>query len=367
MSHVLVVGAGLLGSAVAYHLARSGAAVTVLERGRPGGGTSGATFAWLNAQDKAPAAYFELNGDGITEHARLAAELGGDWHHPGGDLVIGTGDGVAAVRARIDRHAGLGYPVRTLSREELAALEPSIEPGDGELLIGHFHGEAWIDPPALIGRFLGIARARGATVRTGATVAGIAVDGGRAVGVDLADGSRLAADAVVVAAGPASPVVVATAGVELPMRPSPGLLVVSEPVAAGIGHVVHAGDVSLRPDGGGRVMLASRAVDATLEPGTRELAADAPAVAGILETGARLVPALRGVRAESVRIGIRSVPADGLPVAGFSQQVEGLYLLVTHSGATLAALLGRLVAAELLGRPEARLEPYRPTRPVAVA
>ena len=59
---------------------------------------------------------------------------------------------------------------------------------------------------------------------------------------------------------------------------------------------------------------------------------------------------------------VRSVATDGLPVAGYAPGVEGLYLLVTHSGATLAAILGRLVASELLGRHETKLETWRPAR-----
>jgi glycine/D-amino acid oxidase-like deaminating enzyme len=51
-----------------------------------------------------------------------------------------------------------------------------------------------------------------------------------------------------------------------------------------------------------------------------------------------------------------------MPVAGFVPGVDGLYLLVSHSGTTLAPILGELVAAELLGEPQAALEPYRPSR-----
>jgi glycine/D-amino acid oxidase-like deaminating enzyme len=367
MSRVLVVGAGLLGSAVTYHLARAGTAVTVVDAGRPGGGTSGASFAWLNAQDKTPEAYFALNVEGLAEHARLAATIGTDWFHPGGDLIVGRGEGIGAVHDRIARHAAQGYPVRSLTRYELLDLEPELEPGDGELVVGHFTDEAWIDPPILIGRLLAAARSGGAEVRPDAPVQQVLVAAGRAIGVELDGGERVNADTVVVAAGPASEAVASTAGVDLPMRPSPGLLVISEPIAAGIGHVVHAGDIALRPDGGGRLMLASRTVDAALDPATRSVAIDAEPVTAILERAARLVPALRGAQAESARIGIRSVPADGQPVVGFAPDVEGLYLLASHSGATLAALLGRLVATELAGRPEPVLEPYRPTRFAAVA
>ena len=60
--------------------------------------------------------------------------------------------------------------------------------------------------------------------------------------------------------------------------------------------------------------------------------------------------------------GIRSVAEDGQPVAGFAAELANLYLLVSHSGATLAPILGKLVAAELRGTPQAKLAPYRPDR-----
>ena len=106
MTRVVVVGAGLLGSSVAWHLARAGADVEVVEAGRPAGGTSGASFAWTNAQDKAPDHYFALNLAGIREYETLTGSLGNDWHHPGGDLVIARGDRIVLF---VTGH-GLKYP-----------------------------------------------------------------------------------------------------------------------------------------------------------------------------------------------------------------------------------------------------------------
>ena len=315
MIRVAIVGAGLLGSAVAYQLACRGATVTVLETDRPAAGTSGATFAWLNAQDKAPADYFALNVAGIAEYASLTPALGTDWHHPGGDLVLGRGAAIETLRERIARHEAQGYPVRTLDRAELAALEPGLDPGDDGLLVAHFHGEAWIDPPLLIGRLLEAAGAAGAHVRSGVTVEGFEVSGGHVTGTRLAGGERLAAEAVVLAAGPANERLAATVGVRLPMAPSPGLLALTEPVAVGLGHVVHAGDVAFRPDGGGRLMLSSRSIDAALEPATRELAPDAEPVAEVLARAARVVPALRR-RAGRARAGRGQIGPGGRSAGG---------------------------------------------------
>jgi glycine/D-amino acid oxidase-like deaminating enzyme len=367
VTRVVVVGAGLLGSSVAWHLARAGADVEVVEAGRPAGGTSGASFAWTNAQDKAPDHYFALNLAGIREYETLTGSLGADWHHPGGDLVIARGERIAALGERIDRHAAIGYPVRRLDRAALAALEPGLALGDDDLLGAHFHGEAWLDVPLLVGRLLDDARRRGTRVRTATPVEGFTVEGGRVAGIGLSNGETLAADLVVLAGGPGTERLAGLAGAALPMAPSPGLLAISEPVAAGIRHIVHAGDVAVRPDGGGRLLLTSRAVDATLDPATRSMTPDAEPAREILDRATRLVPALAGARLEAVRIGIRSVPADGQPAVGPAPGLDNCYLLASHSGVTLGALLGRLVASELLGATESTLEPYRPARFMAPA
>jgi glycine/D-amino acid oxidase-like deaminating enzyme len=356
---VLIVGAGLLGASVACRLARRGVEVTVLDAGRPGGGTSGASFAWVNAQEKRPADYYALNAEGVAAYPGLAAELGGDWYHPGGDLSIARGPGIAKLRERVERHGALGYPVRIIERGEIAAREPALDLGSNELLGALWEAEAWVDPPLLVEQLLAAARDGGARVLSRAMVIDLLVHGSRVGHVRLVSGDRLSADLILVAAGIGSEALAARVGVKLPMAPTVGLLALSEPLAGGVRGLVHAGDVALRPDGAGRLLLTSREVDATLDPATREVAPDADPCREILARAARLVPDLRSARIESARIGIRSVAADGLPAAGFAAGFENAYFLVSHSGVTLAPVLGRLVAAELLGEPQPALEPYR--------
>src|SRR6266850_7010924 len=85
---IIVIGAGSVGANVAYRLAERGAKVTVLEAGAPGGGTSGASFAWTNSFNKTPRDYHDLNVASMDEHAVLAKELGGgSWLHQDGALA----------------------------------------------------------------------------------------------------------------------------------------------------------------------------------------------------------------------------------------------------------------------------------------
>jgi len=359
MTSILVVGAGLLGASVAYEASLAGADVAVVDRGRPGGGTSGSSFSWVNAQDKSPDAYFKLNRAGMDAYPALAAKLGGDWFHPVGDIVIGRGPGVARVDERIERSQARGYPVARLDRAAIADLESDLRLDDDEVVGAHFPAESWIDAPTLVGRLLTAGGPSGSPRLLSGDVTTILVRDGRAHGVMTADGVLIEADLIVIAAGPATEGLVATAGVHVPMAPTPGLLVITHPISATIGHVLHTGEAAIRPDGEGRLMLSSRAIDATLDPGDVSLPSDAEPVRAVVERAERLIPSVGQAGIASVKIGIRSVPADGQPAAGPAPGIEGLYVLASHSGATLAPVLGRLVASELVGTHEPKLDPYR--------
>src|SRR5258707_11688180 len=82
MIKTIVIGAGVMGASVAYRLAQAGASITVLEAKRIGGGTSGISFAWTNANKKPPKPYHDLNVAGMKAHSPLADEFGAPpwWH-----------------------------------------------------------------------------------------------------------------------------------------------------------------------------------------------------------------------------------------------------------------------------------------------
>ena len=82
----VIVGAGIIGAALAARLAEHDAEVTVVEADQPGRGTSGSSLAWVNANDKPPRAYHDLNVAGMRAWRQWADRLGGDWFRPGGSL-----------------------------------------------------------------------------------------------------------------------------------------------------------------------------------------------------------------------------------------------------------------------------------------
>ena len=88
---VAVVGAGIVGSSVAYRLSEGGAEVVMIDGAEPGSGTTSTSFAWVNANNKLPRDYFELNVAGLHEHERLCDEIGGRLASLHGEPDLGRG------------------------------------------------------------------------------------------------------------------------------------------------------------------------------------------------------------------------------------------------------------------------------------
>jgi glycine/D-amino acid oxidase-like deaminating enzyme len=151
------------------------------------------------------------------------------------------------------------------------------------------------------------------------------------------------------------------AGATVPLERRVGAFVVSRPVPVGLRHVVHAGEFHLRPDGGSRLVFHSLAFDARVQAG-ESLSPEHPICAETLRLASPLFPVVGRAGVESVRLGVRPMPVDGHPIVGFDPEIAGLYHILTHSGITLAAILGLLVTEELAGGEVPELEPYRPGR-----
>jgi len=361
---IAIIGGGAMGAALAYRLAQAGAQVTVVERRHPGSGTTGRSFAWINGFRKLPREYQQLNASGIREHESLRNELGGDWLHIDGGLFWmkdDDADAVSALHQAVRQMRDWGYRVDRVTSDIVGDLEPDLVLGASVSEVYICPSEGWVETVRMTQALL-----RAATDRYGArvirsSVTSLTRSGSGVGGVALADGTELAADVVVNAAGPDAAQIAATAGASLPMRRQPGVLFVTEPAPMSLRHVVHSPECNLRPDGGGRVMIQREAFDTRVSDAP-DASPDPAFAQEAMEHAARVAPALAGLRIEAVRVGARPMPLDGHPIAGFEPTVPGLYELVTHSGVTLCAVLARLVTEELCGGSVPDLELYRPDR-----
>jgi len=360
---VAIIGLGVVGASAAYAVARAGARLVALDAGGRGAGTSGSSFAWLNAVRKEPEVYHRLNVDGMAAHRTLARELGGDvGHHDGGSLEWADGgDEERELRARVERLARRGYPAEWISRERAIAIEPGLALPDHVAEVAFYAADGWLDAPGLIGRLLARASASGAQILERTPVRLLRRAGDRVAAVGAADG-EIVAESVLICVGPATQAFLATLGVTVPVHRVPGLLAVTSRPAAPLRRVVHTPGIHLRPDVGGGLMLGANDIDglaATAESSTAlsELAAL------LLERAGRVFPAARAVRVLDSRIGVRPMPADGQTIAGRITGFANAWVLATHSGVTLGPLLGKLIADEIVGGvPSVALAPFRPDR-----
>ncbi|HEV2653325.1 MAG TPA: FAD-dependent oxidoreductase, partial [Ktedonobacteraceae bacterium] len=157
-------------------------------------------------------------------------------------------------------------------------------------------------------------------------------------------------------------------GVDLPLispivqdSPAVGLLVLSSGICAEVRRVVHAPDINLRPDGFSRLLLHSDDLDRHVTLST-QLSPPPHAAEVLLERANKVVRNMEHARVESAMLGIRPIPADGLSVVGWTPGVEGLYVIVTHSGVTLGPALAEMATREVNGATEPMLAPFRPER-----
>lgn len=367
MTEVVVIGGGIIGASVTYRLALAGPRVTMLEANTLGSGTSGSSFAWINSNDKPPLEYHQLNTGGMAEHALLHQEFGtAPWLHLGGNVEWADDEaGHTELRAKVDRLRSFGYQVELLTTAELRALEPDLAPPPNVEEAAFYPTEGYVDAPLLIGALTQAARLAGAQIHTDSRVTEIVREAGRAAGVVTADGTRFSADVVVSCVGRWTNQLSDLAGIDVPMAPTIGLLAISAPSPIRLKAIVHSPSVNLRPDGAGRVMMRGGTFDRMVQADTPTVPLPGPCN-DILEQATQLLPALAGIGLEAARIGVRAIPSDGYPVIGPVPDWDGFYLVCTHSGVTMAPLLGRVVAKEIMtGAAEPRLSPYRPERLVA--
>lgn len=357
----VVMGAGIIGASVAYFLSRAGAPVTVLDAGRPAGGTSASTFAWVNSHNKKPRAYHDLNVAGMHAHARLREQFDrAPWWHGGGCIEWESGD-AAAYRDKVALLHEWGYAVQWIDHARVRELEPDIDTqAIGDAPVAFFPDDGWVDPPVYCQSLLAAAQANGARLLADTRVSALRRQGSRITGVTTERGNVIDADVVVNCTGRWADQPAFAQAPRIPLAPSAGLLVFTPSLAHAVQRVIFSPKVHIRPDGAGRLLICRN----DLELPTDARAADyLPDAQHLLQAATEVLPLLRNVEAEALRVGVRALPSDGFPAVGPAAGVEGYYSVVTHSGATLAPFLGEAAADEILhGTQHPELAPFRANR-----
>jgi glycine/D-amino acid oxidase-like deaminating enzyme len=356
----VVVGAGILGCSIAVYLVDRGLRPVVIDPDQPGQGASARSFASISAFGKDPAAYYQLACTGMSGWPRFAERLGGQVGLRRSGEVRWASDPVEgrALAGQVAEGRARGYPIRPVDAAELGRLLP--EARIGPVAAACFApNDGQVEPPLVLAACRALLREAGARLLLGRPARVRLDDEG--VRVEVGD-QVLRPRTTVLAAGAEAVQVAAAVGLEVPTLSSPGMLVSTRPLPPLTDKVVYlpggpGPPVGLRQRADGSVLVGERSQETpTTDPGQRHARA-------LLAQAARFFPLLAGVPVERWWLAWRAMPADRLPIVGPLPWLEGLYLAVSHSGVTLAPVLGRLVAREVAeGTADGLLAPFRPGR-----
>ena len=367
-AEVVIIGGGVTGASIAYHLARGGLRdVLLLERRFLGAGGTGRSVGIIRQLYPTPEAS-QMVRRSLTRFQRFADEVGAPAGYVGCGALIGVSP---AMRPQLEKIVAvqrpLGLRAQVLEPAEIATIDARIDTaGLGAVLYEPDSGYG--DPAGVTAGYAAAARRAGVTIEQGVEVTAIVTGGGRVAGVVSAQGERVSAPIVVNAAGLWSPAVARLAGVDLPIvigrHP---VFIVERPAAFGPPHIVYldlAGGAYLRPETGNLTLTGSLTDDEAQHPMDPEgLGGEAgfEEASLALERTGRAVPALAEARYRSGYAGAFDITPDWMPILDESP-VAGFYVAAGMSGHgfKLAPAVGELMAALITGAtPPVGREPFR--------
>ncbi len=359
---VVVIGAGIVGAACSYYLARAGMRVQVVERGFPCSGASGACEGNLVLWDKAPGAELALGKLAFEcwDEVQRTLDFDFEFDRKGSIMVCANERDLEEARRTVAWLSGEGVRCRLLTPEELFEEEPALArdlPG-GAL----FPDDAQVEPRLATVALLEAARRLGATLETEVEAQGLACSpDGRVQALRTSRGA-IPTGAVVIAAGAWSSEVGRRFGVEIPIRARKGHLIVGEKspgfirrklVETGYGDTVESSDAGLQV-----AMVAEIAKSGTVLIGSSrqitgyDTRVDPFVIQAIARRAARFLPALRQMKAVRSYAGLRPFSPDHLPLIG-PVGPEGLFVASGHEGAGIceSTATGLLISQWITGQP----------------
>lgn len=362
---VTIVGAGAIGCAAAWWLARRGASVDLLDATLPGDGASGAAAGVLGPlADSVPEGYmtaFALDAfRTIDEHAgELAGAATTDfgYRREGVLRVALTDDGVAHWRDFRARRGRLGLDLHWLDPGQLRSLQPRLHPSvRGGLFSPR---ETHLLPGPFTRALAEAAQRAGARLRLGVRVTGVERAGDRVAALLTTEG-RLPVGVLIVAAGAEAAALGDALGVALPVRPVRGQMAALRPEPRFDGAPIFTEDALLVPKPGGEVW-----VGATYEEAGFDRRVTVDGLSWLMNRAAAIAPDLADGTFLRAWAGLRPASPDGLPLLGPLPGLTNAHAALGfyRNGILMSLLAGRIVAGLVLdnapGREIAPLDPAR--------
>jgi len=364
-SDVVIIGAGVHGVSAAYHLAHSGARVTVVERLTPAGGptglSSGVCRAYYTNAFLAEAARdsirmmldFEGIGQGHDSGYRRTGFL---YLHPPQDAeeVIDNAARLNALDIGVELHAG----------DDLRVQFPQFVVDD--IGIGAYEVEAgYADPAGTTAGMMAGAVAGGAALRSHAAVRGLRLRPGGGAVVLLAGGESLAAERLLIAAGPWTAPLTRQIGVALPLSVERHVVATTrlgDPARISFGHGDLVTGYYCRPEGADQYVMGWTHPGEGVDPDLFDTTIRREEELALENAVARRYPLMHDAQPRGGWASLYDVSPDWQPVIG--EIAEGVFVDAGTSGHgfKLAPALGRHVADLVLGRPDPRIAQFDPHR-----
>ena len=369
---IVVIGGGVIGVSIAYHLARFGCPrVLLLERGQLGGGTTAQSSCILRTHYSVPEnvalakAAIAIFNDFPAYLADVDAECG--YNRCGLLLVAGDGPRAVALRETLAVERGLGLDAHEIPPDEARRIHPLVQ-FDDIAAIGWEPEAGYADAHLTLSALARAARKLGVTLREGVAVSGLTRDArGRVGGVETSHGA-IGAGLVISAQNIWSHEVAAWTGIALPLTLSRHAVFTLEaptpytrdlPV---LKDLASPGKLYMRSYGGRQLLVGDGNDGETIrEPDTEQADVALDYVAGIGEQVAHRMPVFATAGLATSWTGVYDVTPDWNPVLGPLPGVEGLHVAYGFSGHgfKLSPIVGRIVAQRALGLvPDFALDPY---------
>lgn len=367
---VLVVGAGVIGSSVAFHATVRGLGrVEVLDRGTAGSGMSGRSSALVRTHYPfAPEVELALRSRTIFDAwpdlvGRPSVIRQTGW------LKIVSRDEVSHLRANVETQRRLGATVELVTPDALHSIAPELRTDDIDLAAWEERG-GYGDGAAVAGDFLAAARNNGAAYRPATTVRGLVRHGNRISGVKTDDGV-VSADVVVLAAGVWTPPLLHEAGIDLPLTLESSRVAIlrhTEGEGASVATTDAVTGAYFRPEHGrmSTVVGGHHTVGTIPDPDHAPLSVDAGDLADVVENASRRAPRLLDAGISGGTFGVYDMTPDTRPMLGALPGADGLVLAVGFSGMgfKISPAVGESIAALIAGSQDGAVDisAFRPDR-----
>lgn len=361
---VIVVGGGVVGSSIAWHLARKGAKVTLVEERSIAAAASGASAGGVRQQGRDPRE-MPLAIAAIARWEHLEDELGADIHYyrEGHLKLYEREEDVAAAHESVRSQRALGLDIVVVEGRELHDLAPGIAP---HIVAGTYTAnDGHANPTLTTQAYATAAKQAGATIQTGVRVTGFVRSGDRITGVSTSDGG-MEADHVVLATGAWTRQLLAPLGVDLPIFPAGLQMILTKPMPKLLRQVVgaHGRPLSLKQLREGNYLIGGGwPGDVDMVSGVGKTRDES--LAGSMETASSIFPVLRETAIERSWVGVEGICADEVPIIGPVPGYEGLIVAAGFSGHgfALSPITGQLVAELIVdGQPSIPLDEFRAER-----